>query len=469
MNKFKPQQQAQLYLLPPSVEDFIPSGHLARVVSEVVETLEVSSIEAKYSELGQKSYAPRLIIKLLFYGYCIGIRSGRKIAAACESDTAFMYLASMYHPDFRTINDFRKDNIAFVEKAFIQVVQLCRALGMAQAGTLIIDGTKLRANASPAKSRNKAEYEKWLLYIEKDIRKILEEAGQTDAEEDKQYGENRGDELPEELRDKEKLKKKIEEALKQIKNEDEKVNTTDADAKFIRSKQQTNLNYNCQAGITEDRVIVSAFTTNNASDKRQLLPNIQQAEQNTDTTFNNILADSGYASYDNYEALEVMNKTAFIPDQEKELESEKQAQNPFHRNNFSYDEVNDQFICPQGKALPLAGDYHNHACKQKTKIYIGKECGHCLFLSQCSKGKARQIHIEKREPLRHQARIRLDSNKGKQLYLKRMRIESVFGNLKQNLNYHQLQLRGTQKTNAEWQLICLAHNIKLIHQRKTVY
>lgn len=377
-----------------------------------------------------------------------------------------MYLASMYRPDFRTINDFRKDNIVFIEKAFVQIVQLCRALGMAQAGTLIIDGTKLRANANPAKSKSKAEYERWLAHIEKDIQQILEEADQTDAEEDKQHGENRGDELPEELRDKQKLKKKIEEALKQVKKEEEKVNTTDTEAKFIRNKQQINLNYNCQAGITEDRVIVSAFTTNNASDKRQLLPNIQQAEQNTSTTFETILADSGYASYDNYEALEAMKKTAFVPDQAKELESGKQAQNPFHRNSFTYDKTNDQFICPKGKPLPLARNYQNHTFKQKAKIYIGKECSDCLFLQQCSKGKARQLYVEKREQLVHQARVRLDTDEGKQLYLKRMRIESVFGNIKQNLNYHQLSLRGIQKTNAEWQLICLAHNIKLIHQRK---
>src|SRR4030095_12556319 len=110
MEKFKPVNNDQLYLLPPSVEDFIPTGHLARVINEIVETIDVTEIEAKYSHLGQKSYHPHLLLKLLFYGYSIGIRSGRKIAAACESDTAFMYLSSMYKPDFRTINDFRKDN-----------------------------------------------------------------------------------------------------------------------------------------------------------------------------------------------------------------------------------------------------------------------------------------------------------------------------------------------------------------------
>ncbi len=145
-------------LLPPSVEDFIPSGHLARVINDVVETIDVSAIEARYSYLGQKSYPPHLLLKVLFYGYSIGMRSGRKIAAACESDTAFMFLAAMYKPDFRTINDFRKDNIDFIQKAFIHIVQLCKGLGMCKAGTLIIDSTKLKANASAERSKTKQQF-----------------------------------------------------------------------------------------------------------------------------------------------------------------------------------------------------------------------------------------------------------------------------------------------------------------------
>jgi transposase len=157
MQKFKPVNNDQLFLLPPSIEDFIPPGHLSRIISEVVETIDVKEIEAKYSHLGQKSYHPHLLLKLLFYGYSIGIRSGRKIASACESDTAFMYLSSMYKPDFRTINDFRKDNIDFVHNAFMHIIQLCKELGMCKAGMLIIDSTKLKANASADRSKNKLQ------------------------------------------------------------------------------------------------------------------------------------------------------------------------------------------------------------------------------------------------------------------------------------------------------------------------
>ncbi len=123
MLKFKPENQDQLMLLPPSIEDFIPEGHLSKVVYAIVDRIDTNSIELKYSYMGQKSYSPKLLLRILFYGYAIGLRSGRKIAAACDSDTAFMYLSSMHHPDIRTINDFRKDNINFIQEAFVQIVK----------------------------------------------------------------------------------------------------------------------------------------------------------------------------------------------------------------------------------------------------------------------------------------------------------------------------------------------------------
>lgn len=184
--------------------------------------------------MGQKSYHPHLLLKLLFYGYSIGIRSGRKIAAACESDTAFMYLSSMYKPDFRTINDFRKDNIDFIQKAFVHIVQLCKALGMCRAGMLIIDSTKLKANASAEHSKTKEQYEQWIERIDTDIKNMLNEVEQTDKKEDEQYGDNRGDELPKDLQSKQKLKEKIKQVLEQMNDEKERINLTDKEAKFIK-------------------------------------------------------------------------------------------------------------------------------------------------------------------------------------------------------------------------------------------
>lgn len=467
MNKFKPINTEQLYLLPPSIEDFIPPHHLARMIDEVVDTFDVSEIEVHYSHLGQKSYHPHLLLKLLFYGYAIGIRSGRKIAGACESDTAFMYLANMYRPDFRTLNDFRKNNIDFVQKAFVHIVKLCKQVGMAKAGMLIIDGTKLKANASGDKTKTKESLEQWNERIENDIQNILQQADQTDKEEDKLYGDNRGDELPTELTDKQKLRAKIQQALQQMKEEDKRINLTDNEAKFIRSKNGIDINYNCQTAISEDGIILNAYTCNDASDRTQTITIIKQTEQLLEEQYEEILADSGYASYDNLEKLEHLRKIVYMPDQQMLIEQKQAALNPYHKNNFLYNELHNHYRCPQNKILT----YQNHSYrlkeKQQSGIYKSKECKNCEVQPQCvTKGIYRTIQKEDREHLRQQVRDRLQTKEGKQRYLKRMRIESVFGHLKNNLKYINLQLRGIKKTTAEWQLMCIGYNLTKLYKRK---
>ena len=467
MGKFKLVNNHQYFLLPPSVEDFIKEDHLARLVAEVVDNLDTSVIENRYSYLGQKSYHPKLLLKLLFYGYAIGIRSGRKIAASCESDVAFMYLACMYKPGFRTINDFRKNNIDLVEKLFVEVVKLCAAMNMVNIGTLVIDSTKLRANASNRRTKTKEQYEQWLAGIEQQVNEVMQQADATDKEEDEKYGNNRGDELPKEINTKEKLKNKIKDVMQQLK-EGEKQNLTDADAKVTRSGGTLKTSYNCQASVTTNGIIVSAYATNAASDKEQLLPTITQAEKNTQQQATIILADSGYASYDNYERLTNLHKTILVPDQEKETEVIKAAANPFHRCHFRYDTINDKFICPEGKPLPLYRSAYVHKItKQQSKIYQGTQCSSCSSRPLCTKGKSRQIHVENRMFLRQQIRTLLDSPGGKALYkLRQQIIEPIFGNIKHNLQYTMLHLRTLKKVNAEWQLICLTHNLKQIWKLK---
>ena len=467
MQKFKPVSNQQYFLLPPSVEDFIKEDHLARLVGEVVDNLDTSVIEKKYSYLGQKSYHPKLLLKLLFYGYATGIRSGRKIAAACESDVAFMYLASMYKPDFRTINDFRKDNVDLIEQLFVEVIKLCAALNMVSIGTLVIDSTKIRANASNRRTKTKQQYEQWLKGVEQQVKEVMQQADTIDKSEDEKYGDDRGDELPKEINSKEKLKSKIKEVLAQIK-EGEKQNLTDGDARVIRSGGSLKISYNCQASVTTGGIIVSAYVTNAASDKEQLLPVIEKAEQNTKQQVTTILADSGYASYDNYEQLATQQKIILVPDQQMGTESTKASVDAFHRNHFKYDVVTDQFICPEGKPLILYRKAYVHKItKQQSKIYQGTECNNCQSRPLCTKGKWRQIHVENRMTLRDSIRELLNSPPGKQLYkLRQQIIEPIFGNIKHNLGYTMMHLRTLKKVNAEWQLICLTHNLKHIWKLK---
>ena len=178
MNKFKAIKDEQLFLLPPSVEDFIPASHLARVIDEIVDGFNTSKIEERYSEIGQKSYHPKILLKLLIYGYATGTVSGRKIAAKCESDTAYMFLASMYRPDFRTINDFRKDNIEYFKKCFADVIKVCQQLQMVRVGTIAFDSTKIKPNAAANRTKDREGYKRWLSEIEEQIQKIIERAEQ---------------------------------------------------------------------------------------------------------------------------------------------------------------------------------------------------------------------------------------------------------------------------------------------------
>jgi hypothetical protein len=261
------------------------------------------------------------------------------------------------------------------------------------------------------------------------------------------------------------LKEEIKEVLEQMNSDKERANLTDTEAKFIKNKGKIDLNYSCQTAITEDDIIVGAYTTNCPSDRTETIKSVNDAELNAADNYKEILADSGYASLDNFEELDRRDKIIYIPDQQMNAEGEK-AQNPFHRNHFIYNEQKDCFVCPENKELPFYGNHTHKRTKQQSKVYICKDCPACDKQALCTKGRYRQIHIEKREHLRHQIRERLNSAAGKLTYLKRMRIEPVFGNIKHNLNYVHLYLKGIEKTTAEWQLICIGHNLKKIHKLK---
>ncbi len=474
MAKFKPVNNNQYLLLPPSVEDFIPEGHLARVVSEVVDTLDTTSIEENYSELGQHTYHPRIMLKLLFYGYAIGVRSGRKIAQKCETDTAFMYLANMYRPDFRTINDFRKNNTQEMKSYFVEIIKVCQELDMIKIGSISIDGTKIKANAASRLTKDKKGYENWLNRIEEEIKQILKEADKIDEEEDKRYGDARGDELPKDLRKKEHLKEKIKEALQSFgQDESKKKNLTDPDAVFMKERTGiTRASYNCQLSVDDNQLIVGTDVTTEANDRGELINMIEQTENNIGQETKEIIADSGYSSYDNYEYLDTKGKDAYIPDQyfekvkSKEYEKEE---NRFHRENFIYDKECDCYICPEGKTLTFYKKRISNKGKIKRKqlIYKGTECTKCSVRNLCTKQKERTYARELREELQDNMREKLLITQGSKKYKKRLyTVEPPFGHFKYNLGYNTFLLRTLKKVRAEFKLMCIGYNLTKICRYK---
>lgn len=473
MAKFKPLNNDQYLLLPPSVEDFIPEGHLARVVSEIVDNLDTAKIEHKYSCLGQNTYHPKIILKILFFGYATGVRSGRKIAAKCETDTAFMYLAQMYRPDFRTINDFRKDNIRAIEKYFVDVIKICQELGLIKVGRIAIDGTKIRANVSSSLSKDRDGYEKWLQSIEEEIQQILREAEEIDQEEDKKYGKARGDELPQSLRKREHLKDKIKEVLKDMgKDEKTKKNLTDPDANYMQEKKGIiRASYNCQLSVAEGQIITGAHVSVEANDRNQLIPLIEVTEKNLGEEVEEVVADSGYSSYDNYDYLARRDKDAYIPDQyfEKVKHQDYKADR-FHREHFTYDREHDCYICPEGKTLTFHKKRMSIKRKRKFRqlIYKGTECADCSAKKLCTKQKARTYARGLREGLQETMRERLLTPEGNTRYKWRLHTaEPPFGHFKHNLGYKRFLLRTIEKVQAEFKLMCIGYNLMKICSYKT--
>ena len=214
--KFRSCDLNQAYLLPPSLQDWLPEGHLARFVAEVVEALDLVAIYAQYEAgdgRGLAAYDPRMMVRVLIYGYCRGVASSRRIERATYEDVAFRYLAADQHPDHDTIAAFRQEHLAALAQLFVQVLQLCQWAGLVKLGHVALDGTKIKANASKHKAMSYERMGEAEKKLEEEVKALLQEAERVDAEEDGKYGKGkRGDELPEELARRESRLKKIREA-----------------------------------------------------------------------------------------------------------------------------------------------------------------------------------------------------------------------------------------------------------------
>jgi len=186
---FKEYNQDQLFLLPPSLHEFLPTDHLAHVINEVVQELDLRELYDRYSDLGCTAYHPQMMLKVLFYGYAMGERSSRVIAHRLRSDVGYMYLSALQQPDFRTINRFRKDNIDLLHGFFVQIVRVCREMGMVSVGRIAIDSTKRKANASYRRTKRVEELDKEMEAIDREISLIFRECEEIDQREDEQMGE----------------------------------------------------------------------------------------------------------------------------------------------------------------------------------------------------------------------------------------------------------------------------------------
>ena len=467
--KFRTYDQHQVMMLPPTLEELIPANHLVRILDLVVEQLDLTALYASYSEEGQPGYHPKLLVKILLYGYASGVRSSRKIAQKLESDVFFMYLACMQRPDFRTISDFRKLKRSYLQDYFTQVLLMCRQLGIVSLGHVAIDGSKVKASA--AKDHTK-DYEDLLVLennISQEVQAILDTAQQIDDDEDQAHGpDKRGDELPQELAQKERLLEKLQAAKQTLIQQGlKRVNTTDPDARFMRTPQgNIDVCYNTQLAVDSGhQLIVACDVTSEEHDHHQFIPMCDKVVESLQQTPQQVSADAGYHSGAAYLYLEQHGIDGYLPDTAftKEVDEDgNESISPFDRRRFIYQQADNTYRCPADQVLTFVrNDARNGV---KFKIYQGTTCPSCHVKEQCiSKPMAqyRQIQIYENDAFKAQMRAKLHSPEGKQRYLKRLgTVEPVFAQLKHTLGFRQFLLRGLDKVKTEFRILCTAYNIK---------
>lgn len=482
MPKFKAGESInQMVLFPETINDYLPEDHLAKLVLSIVSSLNINAIIFKFSDVGQKAYCPRILLSILFYGYSVGVRSSRKLSKACEERMDFMFLAKKLRPNYKTISEFRRDNLSEISELFQEIVLIGIKLGLVKIGNikLSIDGTKIRANASGKLSKDEKGLEKLLSDVKEKVACILKEAEDIDQKENLEFGDKRGDELPKELKQLETRKDKIECAIQELRKEKAKlkkekkgqlskteekkiegmkINLTDHDARYMKERNGCiRTNYNAQASVDEEnQFIVAIDVTTDCNDKKQLIPMVRQSEENLGAEIDICKADNGYHSGDNLAKISENQIEALIDDSAKQRVGNDNFK--YDKVNFKYNSETDTYICPEGKVLYLSTG------TEEKSTYKCKDCVECFAKSKCTKrAKYKQVVRGKHEHLIEKNRAKLISDKGSKEYQKRMHtVEPVFGNIKFNLGFRQFLVRGIAKVKGEFNLMSIAHNIKKI-------
>ena len=420
---FRPYDPDQMFLMPVSMREWLPKEHLAYFVSDVVDEMDLSAIMRRYTaeERGYPPYHPVMMVKMLLYAYCVGVPSSRKIEKRLHEDVGFRVLAANNSPDFRTISDFRKEHLKALAGLFVQVLRLCQRTGLVKLGHVSLDGTKVKANASKHKAMSYGRMKKEEERLQAEVEALLSQAREVDEEEDRRYGKDkRGDELPKELAFRESRLKKIREAREALEAEARQEaegatgvprdkaqrNFTDPESRImpVEGGKHFEQAYNAQAVVdSAHQVIVAADVVNQPSDRGQASPMMDVVKKKTGKLPRRMSVDAGYYSGEEVEALTTMGIDVYMPP-----------------------------------------DKVRHSRKLPT---------------------APRGRIPKDLSTADRMRRKLLTKKGRRCYgLRKQVVEPVFGQIKQGRGFRQFLLRGREKVNGEWHLICAGHNmLKLFH------
>jgi len=477
MAKFKPYLPEQGEMLPMYFGDLIEEDHLARTVHAIVEQLDLTEIINQYTDRGEEAYHPRLLIKILFYGYSEGIFSSRKLESAIRYNIPFRWLAAGYQPDHRTISDFRKNNLKMLPSLFSQITQIARELGHVSLGHVSIDGSKIKANASKHKAMSRGRMKKEIELLEKEIAETLEKVQEQD---EMGLDDERIETQHQEIQVRQKRLETIKDALQKLEkrkpegtssmSEKDQANFTDDDSRIMNTKTQGVIQgYNPQIAVDSDQgFIVGLKMSQNPTDQNQFEGILSSVQEYTGTVPEVVTADAGYFSADNIQQAESLEVDAYIA----ATKEGKKNGNHYDKSNFTYNQDLETYICPAGKKMDLIKvKYKNHEKKPTQWIYECQACLECPFQQECvkkqSKSGKRTMTRTEADPIRESMRTKVQSDEGKAIYKQRKAIvEPVFGQLKECQGFRQFNLRGKEKVEGEFVLLACSHNLRKLHSVK---
>ena len=486
-------------LFPPCLGDYLPQNHPSRVVSAIIDKLDISEIEAGYKGGGTSSYNPRMLLKVIVYAYLNNVYSGRQMEKLLVENVAYMWLSGMQTPDFRTINIFRGRRLTgLFDKIFTQIVLMLHEEGLVSLKVQYIDGTKIESVANKYTFVWKGSTEKNKAKLEANVKAVLEAAetvlAMENAEEQQELTaeemEKRADRILKKMYEEGISDKKLRRAVSKVKTENapkmkeyedkldrlggrNSYSKTDPDATFMRMKEdamnngQTKPGYNVQIS-TENQFITNYGIYWQTNDQGTLIPYVTSFSERYGRQSEEICADSGYGSEQNYAHLFGIGITPYVKYNMFHAENKKnRRENPFLIQNLYYNAEEDYYVCPMGQHM-------EHICDVKSKSDLGyvstvsryraQNCTGCPLRGMCYRCAAKQRVIEvnhRNNAFRSEAKKLLTSERG--LYHRSMRPvepEAVFGDIKFNHGFKRFKLKSNAKVSVEFGLIALAHNLR---------
>ncbi len=451
----------QNWLIPKSIKEMIPEGHICFFVEEFVESLDFSNFDLIYAGAGHPAYHPRILMKTIIIGMLSRIRSSRKLAAATRESFIFMYLAEKVNPDFRTISRFRKENAVFIKDTFKQTVKLASDYKIIDLSFIGIDGTKMKAYASKKQYFDKAGLDK----LDKAIDKMLEEDIALDQIEEQIFGDKEEGltgiderDLRKIVRenfkrkDKTKIKQKIARAREELKqNNLQRDSRSDPGCRVMQhAKRYSEPAYNPQFSVTKNQIIVANDVCQDGHDAHQFIPQMKNVKENIRLgKETKVGVDCGYSDGINIKFAEDEKIDLYVPSRAQAQEFDGKEQSLNH-DKYEYDWKKDELIV-EGKRFRFKG------------LYVRKDGKKILMYYNDKLKKKKDVPFYFRERLRMRDKMKTDESK--EVYrLRKCTVEPVIGNIKQNLGFREFLLRGLDKVRIEMNLVSIAHNLAKIRK-----